>query len=143
MDNADMPATHGGLRIADGTSDGGSLTFDLLDLLDAIEPLVSGLTWEVRCISSVWFDVDPWADTWGDVPLRLDGDALRERWVGQIINGRFAALDDDREVIVVEAVDSSFWLVLSEDAAVLAAVTGRFADVVPIGGPSRLGDQGK
>jgi len=143
MENADIPETHGGLRIADGTSDGGGLTFDLLDLLDPIEPLVSGVTWEIRRISSVWFDVDPWADSWGDVPLRLDGEALRERYVGQIINGRSVALDDDREVVAVEAVDSSFWLVLSEDAAVLAAVTDRFADVVPIGGPSQLGDEGK
>jgi hypothetical protein len=140
MDDADTPPT-GGLRIADGTRDGGGLTYDLLDLLDAIEPLVSGLAWDVRRISSVWFEVDPWADSWGDAPLRLDGEELRERWVGQIIDGRFAALDDDREVVVLEAVDSSFWLVWSQDAAVLASVTGRFADVTPISGPSRLGDQ--
>ena len=141
MDNADMPATNGGLRIADGTGDGGGLTFDLLDLLDTIEPVVSDLTWEVRRVSSVWFDVDPWADSWGDVPLRLDGEALRARWVGQIIDGRFAALDDDRQVVAVEAVDSSFWLVWSGNAAVLAAVRGRFADVVPVGGPSEFGDR--
>jgi hypothetical protein len=53
MEATDQPATPGGVRIADGTRDGGGFTFDLIDVLDAIEPLVSGLTWEARCISSV------------------------------------------------------------------------------------------
>jgi hypothetical protein len=140
MEATDQPATPGGVRIADGTRDGGGLTFDLIDVLDAIEPLVSGLTWEARCISSVWFDVDPWADSWADAPLRLDRDALRARWAGQIIDGRFAALDDDSDVLVIEAVDSSFWLVWSADAAVLSAVTSRFDDVTPIVHPTGSGD---
>lgn len=97
----------GGVCVADGTRDGGALTFDLLVLLDAIEPLISGVTWDVRRVPSVWFEVDPWAHSWGNVPLRLDGQTLRARWVGQIIDGRFAAIDDDREVVVVEALDSS------------------------------------
>ena len=72
---------------------------------------------------------DPWADSWGDVPLVLDENELRSRWVGQIINGRFIGNRDRREVLMVEAIDSTFWLVWCDDERVISALAGRFVDV--------------
>lgn len=142
MDDIGQPAAARGVRIRSGVRDGGGLNFDLPEVLDAIGSFVYGLTWEVRFISSVWMDSDPWLDSWADEPLRLDSDALRARWVGQIINGRFAAFDGAREVLMIEAVDSSFWLVWSDDATVLSALTSRFDDATPVTPPTPFGIHG-
>jgi hypothetical protein len=142
MDEIDQPAASDGVRIADGTRDGGGLRFDLLDVLDALHPFLGGVTWEVRFISSVWMNTDPWLDSWTDEPLRLDTEALRERYEGQIINGRFTAVSGSREVLMVEAVDSSFWLVWSDDLVVLTALSKRFVDVTQVTPPTPFGIYG-
>ena len=136
MDEIDQPAASVGVRIADGTRDGGGLRFDLLDILDALDPFVGGVIWEVRFISSVWLTTDPWLDSWTDEPQRLDTQALRERYEGQIINGRFTAVSGSRQVLMVEAVDSSFWLVWSDDPAVLTALSKRFREVTRVTPPT-------
>lgn len=137
-----QPAASGGVRIMDGVRDGRGLTFDLPDILDAIGPVVLGCTWEARYVASVWTETDPWDDSWSDVPSPLDTGALRARWMGQIINGRFTALDDGREVLMIEAVDSSFWLVWSDNTEVLAGLMRRFVDVTPAVPPTPFGMHG-
>lgn len=142
MEEIAQPAASGGVRIADGVRDGGGLNFDLIEVLDALDPFLRGVNWQVRFISSVWMDADPWSESWADGGLRLDSDALRQRYEGQIVNGRFAAVSNGREILMIEAVDSSFWLVWSDDCRALAALRDRFVDVTPVTPPTPFGMYG-
>ncbi len=81
----------------------------------------------------------PWEDSWiDDDPLELSDEAFRHQATGitQVINGRFSAYRDGTEIVAVEAVDSSFWLVWSDDATILGYMRGRFPKASPASPPS-------
>jgi len=123
--------------IRDGTepNEGNCLSFDLAQVLAALGP---------HAISSSWSYRDLWFVSHDDqeVPeLEQDSEAMRlisghdlmaatDR-ILQVIDGEFAAFDDDQNKpwVIVRAVDSSLWEVESSDANVLAVVRECFRSV--------------
>lgn len=68
----------------------------------------------------------------------LSDDVFRHQAVevNEVINGRLRARRGDRELVVVEAIDSTFWLVWSDDADILGAVREQFPDAELASPPS-------
>ena len=60
----------------------------------------------------------------------------------QVINGRFTARVGDREIVSVEAVDSSYWLVWTEDAELLRRTHARFPGATQVRGPTPFRPEG-
>jgi hypothetical protein len=102
--------------------------------------------WELRWINQVWWEGkdSAWVDQSWDEPLVLDDQTLRAQAAAaeQVINGRFTGFDQGSEVVMIEAVDSSFWLVCqcaigaASNRVPPARLTSR---VVPFQRRSRLG----
>jgi hypothetical protein len=125
-----------GLIIRDGVAPGGegSLEFDLAEVLTALGERVATSQWRVR---GLWYtsrdekDIEP-LDRLGN-GASIDGADLLECLprLLQVIDGEFAATTHDASSpwVIVRAVDSSWWEVLSDDPAVLAAIRSRFRAV--------------
>jgi hypothetical protein len=117
------------LRIED--LDGGSLAFDLVDLV----PLLG-----VRGVRSFWTArVEELISRDEVEPEKLYGEYARETIPGeelatlasqtrQVIDGVFSACDPGSSIpwVLIEAIDSSYWEVESESADVISAVRARF-----------------
>lgn len=56
----------------------------------------------------------------------------------QVINGRVTGFDGEREVVMIEAVDSTFWLVWSDDEGLREAVIRRFPNVSTVVPPTEF-----
>ena len=129
-----------GVGIYDGTGpgEGGGLTFDLADVLDALGPAALAARWRAVPPVSYVSDADVAAfDAAGSAPGPwLTGPEFRAaaHAIHQVIDGRFEAA---REAgaggpwVTIRAVDSSWWEVYSADPAVEAALRRAFRDVRP------------
>jgi len=121
------------LIIRDGTKPvgGGGLTFDLSEVLEALGQNARSWVWRGRDIHYVSRDerdvavVHALAE--GRAVAGADLLAGLEELL-QVIGGEFEAIEPGKEApsVVVRVVDSSWWEVLSDDAAVLAAIRRRF-----------------
>jgi len=119
------------LIIRDGTEQGGGLTFDLPEILGALGQKAQSWVWrgrDVRYVSRNERDV-------AVIQALAEGRAVDgvEFVTGleqllQTIDGEFEATEPGRPAptVVIRAVDSSWWEVLSDDATVLAAIRQRF-----------------
>jgi hypothetical protein len=131
-----QPKASSGLRI-----DEGALLVDLLDLVDRCD------CWELRWINQVWWEGkdSTWIDrSWGEGPLALNDGILRRQAAGaeQVINGRFTGFKSGAEVVMIEAADSSFWLVWSDDGDLRGRITDRFSQVSNVRPPTEFHPDG-
>jgi len=122
-----------GIIIKDGIvpGGGGGLEFDLSDVLATLGERVTRSRWRARglwYLSSDELGVDQLERL--SAGATLDGHELLESLprVRQVIDGEFEAreADSQRPWVIVRAVDSAWWEVLSDDPAVLAAIRARF-----------------
>lgn len=110
----------------------GGLDFDLAEVLNALGPRVARSAWTIESLSYVSRD-----DV--EIPLLHSGEG--ERVPGtellsslpnllQVIDGEFRAFEAEGEPwVILRAVDSSWWEVVSEDSAALSAIHGLFRNV--------------
>lgn len=121
------------LRISDLEPDCRVLAVDLRHVLAALGDRARAGLWRVR---------DVWAlgDTWAELEALTDAEpvtgerlwALAEGAL-QVIDGVFSGFDPRAAEpwVVVEAVDSSFYVVHSADESVLDAIRAAFHDIAP------------
>jgi hypothetical protein len=112
-------------------------------LARVLECVDSSLRWEVSYINQVEWDghESDWRKkSWDDTPLVLDDMVLRAQAADpeQVINGRFTGFDGEREVVMIEAVDSTFWLVWSDDEGLRDALIRRFPNVTTVAPPTEF-----
>jgi hypothetical protein len=112
--------------------DGHVLAFDLIDILRIAEPDAQSSFWRCRnveCTGDLAEEVHRVSDAGSVLPgpemLRLAGRVV------QVIDGDFEAYrrDETRPWLVVRAVDSSEYVVITQDERLLARVRERFRDV--------------
>jgi hypothetical protein len=136
-----QPQARQGLKLSGGD---GPLTFDLQEILAALA-LPTDVTWEVQWISGIGADGSshPWPGSWA-APVSVDITMLTHQAsaVDQVINGRFTATRGSRELVVVEAVDSSFWLVWTDDATLQHRVRAAFEHVSEVQPPTEFHPEG-
>jgi hypothetical protein len=135
----------------------GFLAFDLVEILDALEPRASTLDWivtdyeptadegEVKAFADAVYDAQNRRPRSG---IALDIERLRAlaRKAVQTIDGQFVGVRSETSdsveqlvnlrtfatsdaVIVVKAVDSSFWIVVTKSPEDIEAIRLRFEDV--------------
>jgi hypothetical protein len=123
-----------GVIIRDGSKRDGkhTLDFGLREVLDTLGSRAAASRWRcsgVRYTSKDEQDIDALERETGEL---IDGAALlaaTER-LQQVIDGQFEAIENQNTPwVVVRAVDSSWWEVLSDEQAVLETVRVRFQDV--------------
>lgn len=70
--------------------------------------------------------------------MTVEDDVLRTQAAAaqQLINGRFRALANGQEVLVIEAIDSTCWLVWSDDLGLHQTLRTRFGDVSDVALPT-------
>ena len=136
-----LPRAKTGLRVED--ADGG-LSFDLRELL-AVLGVPADASWLVQWVSGHGPDGGdhPWPDSW-DAPVVVDGTTLTRQAadVAQVINGRFTAFRDAQELVMVEAVDSTFWLVWTDDEALRGRLRNSFGRVTDVRPPTEFHPRG-
>jgi hypothetical protein len=113
----------GGVRI---------LAVDLIDILRLCEPEVAASSWRLHA-------VECFGDLAGDLERLAESDAMISgqellrlaSGVHQIIWGDFEAYQagEDRFWLVVRAIDSTVYVVITEDQQLLERVRARFQDV--------------
>lgn len=129
-----------GVAIHDGTGPGepGYLTFDLLQLIEALGTRARAARWRVLVSPRYVSDADVAAfDSASDGPGPwISGEQLlaQAREIHQVIDGEFQAFDPSdvsSPWLVLRAVDSSWWEVHSDDPGVEAALRSAFRDIRP------------
>lgn len=110
----------------------GELGFDLADVLNALGPRVARSTWAIEGLNYVSHDET-------DIPVLHGGDGARVLGTEllsslpnllQVIDGEFRAFEAGGEPwVILRAVDSSWWEVVSEDRAALSAIRDQFRNV--------------
>ena len=137
-----QPEASTGLRVEDAN---GGLSFDLRELLGVLE-VPDDAFWHVQWVSGHGPDgVDhPWPDSW-NAPVAVDGATLTRQAadVAQVTNGRFTAFRDAEELVMLEAVDSTFWLVWTDDEAMRARVRRAFGRVTVVQPPTEFHQYGQ
>ena len=121
------------LVVRDGSdAQGGGLNFDLAEILAAIGPRSVTSEWILRDLNYVSRDDREIPVFQVEDGSRISGEELRSSLPNllQVIDGEFIGVEvSSPPWIVVRAVDSSWWEVLSEDAEILKAVRSRFKNV--------------
>jgi|SRR6185437_9467867 len=110
----------------------GPLSFDLTDILQVAGARARSSTWRCRSVECV----GPLADVLheaSDDGHTLSGDGLLDAAAGvtQVIDGAFTATGPEggEPWLVVRAVDSSLYVVVTDDRELLARLRARFRDV--------------
>jgi hypothetical protein len=125
------------LRISDLEPGRRVLAVDLQHVLAALGPRAAASLWRVR---------DVWAlgDTWSELERLTEEEPVPGKRLGelaraalQVIDGVFSGFDPGVAVpwVIVEAMDSAFYVVRSADEAVLDAIHASFSDVAPYADP--------
>ena len=126
-----------GLKIKDSrqTELGGFLNFDLKDIFSAIGDLVIVSTWKCHNVECAGENAQSLHEL-SEEGRSVSGKELVEivKGIFQTIDGEFEAYRDGKEEpwLVVNAVDSSWFEVLSLESSVLERVRTSFQDVSPL-----------
>jgi hypothetical protein len=123
-----------GLKITDSrqTELGGFLKFDLKEVFSAIGDPVSVSTWRCHNVECIGENAERLHE------LSEEGQSVSGKELVQIVAGIFQTIDGEFEAyrdgkedpwLVVNAVDSSWFEVLSADSAVLESIKSSFQDV--------------
>jgi len=120
-----------GVMIKDLESERRVLAVDLRHVLSTLGPRALASDWQVR---EVWAEGDSKAELEAfDGRQSVPGSRLAAlaQNVSQVIDGEFSAFESGQKVpwVVVEAVDSTYYAVRSDDSAVLAQIRSAFHDV--------------
>ena len=114
---------------------GAQLLLPLAEILHLIGPHINKTTWEIKHVESV----NGAADTlhqWSDTAQRIPGHTLLTvvEQVGQIIDGRFLCYHphQSKPWLIIEAVDSAFYDVYTEDDAFLTQISQHFNHITVI-----------
>ena len=109
------------------------LTVDLASILEIVGERALASRWRVADVDTTGGEAAEQLYRVSDDRLLIPGRTLLElaRGVWQIVDGTFEAYDNDAELpwLIVRAVDSSEWDVLSTDVVVLTELTMAFRDV--------------
>lgn len=121
-----------GVTISD-TDSRGFLSFDLRDILRLLGSRGLASMWHVRGVECIGGEAADALHRVSDSGELLDGSRLESlaRDITQVIDGEFSGrLPDSQDVwIVIRAVDSSAFDVLTDDESILHALIGHFARV--------------
>src|SRR5262245_8410959 len=113
-------------------NDPGSLAFDLIDILRLAEADVVASTWTCRHVEGIGRLANQLSEI-SDNGVPVDGSEMLRLAgsVRQIIDGTFEAKRPEslHPWLVIRAVDSSFFMVISDDTNLLARLRARFHDV--------------
>lgn len=129
-----QPAPHVGSKIP--------LSINHIDLKDILAVIDSRpeWRWQLHYINEVWWDEQPpfWTESWDADGMTVEDDVLRTQAAAaqQVINGRLRALANRQEVLVIEAIDSTCWLVWSDDLGLHQTLRARFRDVSDVDLPT-------
>jgi hypothetical protein len=108
------------------------LAFDLIDILRLAEPDVISSSWRCRNVECTGDLADELHHA-SDVEMEVTGQDLLRLAAGvrQVIDGDFAAHRgaDSRPWLVVRAIDSSCFVVITHDESLMKQVRERFRDV--------------
>ena len=117
------------------TKDAGSghrtLSFDLVDILKLVEPELPGSEWQlekvVEAVGEASRDFDRLCETSEPIqgPELL---ALASR-VDQIVDGDFRGIRFGELWLRIRAIDSTEYVVITNDESILSRIRGRFSDV--------------
>jgi hypothetical protein len=120
-----------GVTLTD-TDGSGALAFDLLDILELLPDELVSSTWDLQGVEAVGEAADE-LHAASDREDRMEGARLHElaASVTQIIDGTFRAFaeGEDAPWLIVQAVDSSAYDVLTNRADLLASIRRRFRSV--------------
>lgn len=127
-----------GIRIRD--LDGGHLAFDLKELLDAVGASALSSEWKCSIAELISIEsVESLESAYENAP-RISGPKIRDlaAQTRQVIDGTFEAYrsEEYRPWLILRAVDSTYWEVLSDDPAVLASVRKAFREVEDFDDPA-------
>jgi hypothetical protein len=113
-------------------SDGTSLAFDLIDLLKVLAEAATECTWECRDVEASGLGATR-IHAASDAGDRLTGRELLQALgeVHQVVDGDFFARrpGDEQPWLVIRAMDSSMFVVTTEDDAALGCIRESFRDV--------------
>ena len=123
------------LRIADMKPEGNYLAFDLQHILDALGERAVHSEWRVRDVWATGDDSAAALESF-DGSQTVSGQRLRAlaEDVVQVIDGVFTGYDSGsthQPWVVIEADDSSYYVVRSAEERVLDAIRSSFKEVTP------------
>lgn len=125
-----------GVSVSDQDTSTGVLSFDLRDLLKLFKERVLHSSWRIvdlECLGGKAADILHQASEDG---RQLEGAELMKLAieVDQIIDGEFTALlpGESEPWVVIRAVDSSAFDVITDDAEILLAIKRNFSEVVDL-----------
>lgn len=114
------------------TSPAGALSFDLADLLLVAGPRARESTWQCQLVECVGALADV-LHSMSDRGIAISGDALVHiaSGVTQVIDGEFIAQRPDETApwLIIRAIDSTCYVVISDDHALIDRIRARFQDV--------------
>lgn len=112
----------------------GVLDVDLIDVLQLCESDVLSSSWRISNVDCLGVSMGEFMQL-SDRNATVSGEELMRLAAGvyQIIWGDFEAYrhGEDRFWLVVRAIDSTFYVVITNDAQLLGKVRARFSDVRP------------
>lgn len=124
-----------GIRIKDLT-DGRYLAFDLREVLMALGPRAEKSQWLCDVEECISIEGVEYLEEKYNTGRPISGVTMIElaALTRQIIDGVFQAFDTnaDQPWVIVEAIDSSYWEVRTDDQAALKSLRDKFHDVEPI-----------
>jgi len=120
----------------------GRLSFDLADILQVVGARARSSTWRCRSVECVGPQADILHEA-SDDGHTLSGDGLLDAAAGvtQVIDGEFIATGSDggEPWLIVRAVDSSLYVVVTDDHDLRARLRMRFRDVRDSSGDAEAG----
>lgn len=124
-----------GVSITDSTANGRFLSFDLVDILRLLEPSVGESEWEISGVECTGEAADGLQEV-ADLQLRISGKTLMELAANlvQTIDGEFIGYREGERHpwVVIRAVDSAAFDVLSADEEVMAKILNHFTSVAEL-----------
>ena len=126
-----------GIEIRDGISTSGFLGFDLTEILDALQPLTIGATWQCRDLYVTSrkginaLELEASSESESGVTISNDELAVLATQLVQVIDGEFSVTraGETKPWLIVRAVDSSWWEIFSSNDSVFDAIRQRFTDL--------------
>ena len=126
-----------GIEIRDGIKSSGFLGFDLAEILEALQPLAIGSTWQCRDLYATSreminvLELEAAAESEDGIMMSNDELVAFASQLVQVIDGEFSATRPGESTpwLVVRAVDSSWWEIFSSHDSVFDAVRRRFTDL--------------
>jgi hypothetical protein len=116
--------------------DGHYLAFDLRDILTALGPRVGKSQWRCDVEECISIEGIEYLEEKYNVSTPIPGKTLIElaNITRRMIDGTFQAFDSNADLpwVIIEAIDSSYWEVRTDDQAALESLRKKFHDIEPL-----------